>query len=975
MSTRMPTLIIAAALLATGIIPNPAAAEVILKSFEAPYGYRSYGLTWDGQYLWCGDDYHGAIAKIDTSDGHIITEIPGAYESNHGLAWDGTHLWVAGDYHTDYIYKITTAGARVDSILNPGGDYSGGMTYDGRNLWVTRYYPNTQPNLFSVEPTSGAIQDTIPSQGLQPQGMAWDGEYLWNVMDDNDGDEERVWQIHPLTGDTLMSFPVPYTGTASGESPRGLAWDGQYLWLVSRYPGSPTMNHIYKIDPFGGGTPQISLSHSDYDYGHTIIGDPGVFLLGISNLGTGNLVVDSVCCADPAFSFPGVFPQTVEPDSTFYLPVTFSPAMWGPAGTTLTVYSNDPVGAPPQVALAGWGVWPDQEIGISENSHDYGLIRVNADKRWLLRVQNEGAQPLILYSATTSRSIFSVRNTQFPVQIDSTEAFDLDVWFNPPSHSTYGDTLEIACNDADEPILRVPLAGTGDGSGHGPGALLWSYQVTGSYSDKVTSIRALRDVNGDGFEDVIACAENYRTYCFNGNGSGVADTLWSFDTSIDPYRTGSVYQDRGMTPVEDLDGDGIQDVVIGTAGGSRSVFAISGADGSQIWSYDSHEYGDGGWIYEVAPIEDVDGDGVEDVLAAAGDDGSLTGPRRAYCLSGATGAKIWARFLSASVFCVRAIDDVNGDGKDEVAAATTDGILYILDAAAGTVLDQYDAGSTIWTVAAIEDITGDGKKDIVLGTSNGLVHAVDSSDGTTAWPGTVNVGSIITDISVIRDQNGDSVGEITVAGVMYDYFVIDGAAGSILWSRPSDHKAFATSGVPDLSGNGLEDVIGGSGYNVNRVTIMEGSSGDTVWTRYTAGPVETVSPFKNIDWDPSAEVLVGTRAGEILCLAGGGAVTDVVASEDIDRARSIRMRIYPNPFNPVTTIAFNVPLEGKTTLAIFDVRGRCVKTLIDGAITAGEHSAVWDGRNRSGVASAPGVYFARLESASEVLTRKMILAK
>ena len=88
----------------------------------------------------------------------------------------------------------------MDSIINPGGDYSGGMTWDGQDLWVTRYYPNTQPNLFRVTIPGGTAKDTIPSQGLQPQGLAWDGEYLWNVQDDNDGDPERVWQLDPATG-------------------------------------------------------------------------------------------------------------------------------------------------------------------------------------------------------------------------------------------------------------------------------------------------------------------------------------------------------------------------------------------------------------------------------------------------------------------------------------------------------------------------------------------------------------------------------------------------------------------------------------------------------------------------------------------------------------------------------------------------------------------------------------------------------
>ncbi|MFH1312225.1 MAG: choice-of-anchor D domain-containing protein [Candidatus Eisenbacteria bacterium] len=949
--------------------------QEIIKSFEAPWGYSSYGLTWDGQDLWCGDDSDGSIARVDTSDGHVITTILGAPQSNHGLAWDSTHLWVSGDYHTDWIYRIAPNGDRVDSIVNPGGDYSGGMTWDGEYLWVTRYYPNTQPNLFKVDVSDGSIKDTIPSQGLQPQGLAWDGVYLWNVQDDNDGDPEKVWQLDPATGDTLHSFAVPNTGSASGESPRGLAWDGKFLWLVSRGPDAPSTKYIYQIDPFGGGIPDISLWADEHDYGHTVIGVGRVWSLGITNDGTADLVVDSVSCTDGHFTYTATFPEIIVPGGDFVFDVTFSPDTWGSFGGTLTVYSNDPLGDPPTVALIGWGVWPTQEIGPVTASHDYGLIRVNADKRWLLTIQNEGATALWVYSVTASSGNFEVREVEFSVEIDSAMTFDLPVWFHPTDAVTYSDTLTIITNDTDEPVVTVAISGLGDGSSYPEGTILWSHQVVGGYSSEVTSIRSIPDINGDGFDDCIATAEDYHTYCINGNGSGEADILWSFDTSVDLMRTGSVWQDFAMTPVPDLNSDGRYDVVIGTAGGSRSVFALAGTDGDVIWSYDSHEYGGGGWIDEVTGQDDIDGDGVGDVLAAAEDDGSDTGPRRAYCLSGATGAKIWDRLLSASVFCVRAIDDVTGDGKNEVAAGTTAGLVHILNGATGAPIDSYDAGSTVWTVAAIEDITGDGRRDIIAGTHDGYVHAIRSDSASLAWSAPTSVGNIITEVHVIGDQNGDGIGDITVAGVMTNYLLLDGAGGGYLWSRSSGQMAFATSRVPDLSGDGLEDVIGGSGYNVNRVVVMEGTSGDTLWMRSTAGPVETVSFIESIDGDSSSEILVGTRSGEILCLAGGGGVAGVIDAGEHVAYQPVRVWNEPNPFGAETSIRYRMGRSGRATLAVFDVRGRCVKTLINGPVTAGESSITWDGCNESGTPVNAGIYFVCLKRGAETTTRKIVLAR
>lgn len=84
----------------------------------------------------------------------------------------------------------------------------------------------------------------------------------------------------------------------------------------------------------------------------------------------------------------------------------------------------------------------------------------------------------------------------------------------------------------------------------------------------------------------------------------------------------------------------------------------------------------------------------------------------------------------------------------------------------------------------------------------------------------------------------------------------------------------------------------------------------------------------------------------------------------------------PNPFNPVTTIAFAVP-EGTTsaTLEVYSVSGRLVATLHDGPLTPGRHSVVWDGRDGDGAGLASGVYFARLAADGEEVFRRMTLLK
>ncbi len=84
---------------------------------------------------------------------------------------------------------------------------------------------------------------------------------------------------------------------------------------------------------------------------------------------------------------------------------------------------------------------------------------------------------------------------------------------------------------------------------------------------------------------------------------------------------------------------------------------------------------------------------------------------------------------------------------------------------------------------------------------------------------------------------------------------------------------------------------------------------------------------------------------------------------------------HPNPFNPQTTIAFALPRAGKVDLAIYDLAGRRVATLVSGMLTAGPHAAVWSGRNAQGGAVASGVYVTRLVTDDGAQTRKVMLVK
>ncbi|MCK4537799.1 MAG: T9SS type A sorting domain-containing protein [Candidatus Krumholzibacteria bacterium] len=96
------------------------------------------------------------------------------------------------------------------------------------------------------------------------------------------------------------------------------------------------------------------------------------------------------------------------------------------------------------------------------------------------------------------------------------------------------------------------------------------------------------------------------------------------------------------------------------------------------------------------------------------------------------------------------------------------------------------------------------------------------------------------------------------------------------------------------------------------------------------------------------------------------------------RTPAIKLTLYqncPNPFNPSTEVRYYLPTAGKVTLDIFDVAGRRIKTLVNGTQPAGKYSVDWTGRDNNGSRVASGVYFYRLRTGKEMLTRKMVLMR
>ncbi|MCK4546333.1 MAG: agmatine deiminase family protein [Candidatus Eisenbacteria sp.] len=106
----------------------------------------------------------------------------------------------------------------------------------------------------------------------------------------------------------------------------------------------------------------------------------------------------------------------------------------------------------------------------------------------------------------------------------------------------------------------------------------------------------------------------------------------------------------------------------------------------------------------------------------------------------------------------------------------------------------------------------------------------------------------------------------------------------------------------------------------------------------------------------------------------GTAPTSVAEGEGA-RVSVALLESYPNPFNPVMTARYQVPLPGPVELSVYSTEGRLIRRLVDGDVGAGDHEVIWDGTDAAGKPVSSGVYFLRLVAGETATARRVVLLK
>jgi hypothetical protein len=434
------------------------------------------------------------------------------------------------------------------------------------------------------------------------------------------------------------------------------------------------------------------------------------------------------------------------------------------------------------------------------------------------------------------------------------------------------------------------------------------------------------DIDGDGDQDVLsasACDDKIAWY-ENTDGLGSfgeqqiittsAAGAWSvFSTDIDSDGDQDVLSasssDDKIAWYENTDGLGSfgeQQVITTSANGSASVFST-----------------------------DLDGDGDQDVLSASWDDNKIAWYENTDGLGSFGEQQIitTSAFVATSVFSA----DIDGDGDQDVLSASWDDnkiAWYENTDGLGSFGEQqvitagaYGAYSVFST-----DLDGDGDQDVL---------SASYWDDKIAW-----------------FENTDGLGNFGTQQV-----ITTGAD----WAT----SVFST----DIDGDGDQDVLSASMYD-NKIAWYENTDGlgsfgeQQVITTSAYGATSVFST--DLDGDGDQDVLSASYGDDKIAWYRNEVLSSISPWEYPQSTPSTPALLtnYPNPFNPETTIAFNLTCAVQVRLTVFNISGQKVRELIDGPLLPGNHTILFDSSDLSS-----GVYFVQLEAGSIIEQRKILLIK
>ena len=528
----------------------------------------------------------------------------------------------------------------------------------------------------------------------------------------------------------------------------------------------------------------------------------------------------------------------------------------------------------------------------------------------------------------------------------------------------------------------------------------WPFTMNG----RAWATPVVADLDADGDYEIIVNNTNRTTYVWHHDATDFFDGDANAATvGIFQRRDAEVFS-RTTPAVYDVDGDGTLEVIVPSSrrdGNDNFVHALrNDATNAPGWP---KNVGPTGWTVSHPTIADVDGDGVVEIFLVTEDDKLHAWHPDGTNVTGYPKPLVTVAGVRDSKHPAVAFGDFDKDGQLElvvVAITSASSCNVFVQELDGTVLPGWPRTLPGLSESSpvIGDVNGDLSLDVVFGIGGGTDNTPNqlyamNVDGTDVQGFPITLPGAVRAVPVIDDFNGDGDVDIVYAG--FDLFLH-------VWDMPFPFYEYLAP-WPTFQGNMrrtgvfLEDQA--TSVVSATVSVRAGVEGMLIETLFTSGAINGLEIVIERRPEAASEY---TRVAEGLRLTGPVLewidptavpgetyvyrVTDAKGAFAFDSgpvtvpSRRLALKnAVPNPFNPATTIVFEVPgtagARVPTVLELYDVTGRRVRTLVSEPLAPGEHRVQWNGTDDRGRQVASGSYFARLGAAGQSESMKLLLVK
>jgi hypothetical protein len=203
----------------------------------------------------------------------------------------------------------------------------------------------------------------------------------------------------------------------------------------------------------------------------------------------------------------------------------------------------------------------------------------------------------------------------------------------------------------------------------------------------------------------------------------------------------------------------------------------------------------------------------------------------------------------------------------------------------------------------------------------------------------------------LQDLPQDAIASDQKLRIPLDIATTKAGEYTMQWTLPGPHVFSGRVYLRDHQSDEVMELQEGGSYRFEVAATHPSSD-------HSQGSGESMNWADPVQGDPRFELLIAASGVDGLSELGD-VPTDFTLAQN-----------YPNPFNPTTQISYQLPVDSRVRLAVFDMLGRQVATLVDEQMAAGRHSVTFDAGNLSS-----GIYLYRLQAGNTVMTRKLTIMK